>query len=631
MGIVPGIFGGVGCPPACLEALSRDHSAIWGETHPLSPGGGALGGHAHGGARAAYRLPDGTCFAVDGEAAIYVAARDVAERWKEQKNALFSLDSEGCSTSARCKGNIVLVDPISGAWFVAVEPAGAFPLFYTRAAGGLLFSSLLRPLAGALALIGGVRPDMTAIVEVMRKDYMLAGRTHFEGILRLLPGQILRYDPELDRMRVSETSDMWVGVDRSPESTPDREAELCWETLDDALGRCLVDDQRAALMMSAGWDSRTLLAAMAGRFEPGSLLCYSHGDLESREMAITSRIAEVSGMPLRREPLTADEFAPENLAQGFPRIENAAFPEWQRAGEILADLGVTCVTSGVYGEVIGGHYGSVTLHRGMRKITALGSELIRRRHPQQDLTPLNLPVVRDLVRIGQPEKPWFMAQDTWEGIPTLQEEMDADLEGDLSRLIDRGILTSEQLIEAYLTEHRAAQNISAQPLSCRANVDVTLPFADRELLRMGGRLPMGLKIQNSLNLQMLGNHAPRLAAPPTAATLVPASAPIVVQEASRLVRRIYESNRWRLHFASRGGLSQPRTGWWQLEFLRGGAVFAAILDDLRMDIWDRGEIRKRIADNAANRATLDWRSPTALLAQHMLRISTVDRMLRQGG
>ena len=319
----------------------------------------------------------------------------------------------------------------------------------------------------------------------------------------------------------------------------------------------------------------------------------------------------------------------------FPKTETATFPHWLQAGADLAEAGVTSVAAGVYGEVVGGQYSGVMPTRGLGKAIYMAKMLLRDSPIAHTptLTPpsdTHLETIRELLCPQLTTKPWYLTQEVWHAALSQAEAVTADARWTLDRLVARGAFSQDQLIEGFLLEHLAAQHTGEQAVSCRASIDVTMPFTDAGLLQLAASLPMALKVQNSLDRLMLLRHAPALTRFATAATLVPARAPMIVQEASRVVRRISDSNRWRLHFLSKGAVPFPRPSWWQLEFLRDGALFYDLLDDLKSDMWDRSAIKARIAANAQalNRRQPEWRSPTALLSQHLLRIATIDRLVR---
>jgi hypothetical protein len=187
-----------------------------------------------------------------------------------------------------------------------------------------------------------------------------------------------------------------------------------------------------------------------------------------------------------------------------------------------------------------------------------------------------------------------------------------------------GITSDERMIEAFIATHRGSQYINAQLLSCRAHLDIALPFCDAELLELACALPLSQKIHNSVDREILRRHAPELLSVACAATLVPASAPIGVQEATRALRRALEAPYGRLARAAPSLLPPLRLGWVNFDFLRSGAALGSLEEDLRCDIWDRAALRVRIADA---------RDPVKAVATHplsdqMMKIYTSDLMLR---
>jgi hypothetical protein len=203
--------------------------------------------------------------------------------------------------------------------------------------------------------------------------------------------------------------------------------------------------------------------------------------------------------------------------------------------------------------------------------------------------------------------------DIWGNIDELQKSMNGDIENSLKRFIDRGVQTSDQLVEAFITEHRGSQYINAQMLSCRAYLDVSIPFADKDFFTQASRIPITAKLHNALNRRVLRQNDPEILRFPTAAAPVPASMPILIQELSRLLRHLVEK-RVRL----------PPVGWWDWEFLRSGATLNAIVDDLELDLWNKNAIRQRVAALQGDKS-----ESIGQLMQRLLIIYTVDLMLRK--
>lgn len=623
---MPGIFGGVGAAGPHWECLRRAYALIWGGVETVTAADGMLGGHAFGEARAVLGAIDGVTFAVDGEASVYPAAAGYAAR---RQPTLFTTTGGELRLTDHCNGNVAVVEP-AGVWHLGVSSLSSFPMYYSQLGGGLTFSTLLRPLAGALEYTG-CRPDMIGAAQWLRRgNYMFGRRTFYSGVSRLLPGQVLKYEPAEDRLTVYETSDLWTGGYDARFSSPDRATEVCWEELLSALRKHVEPHWRTGLMMSGGWDSRVLLAGLRETFGPETIECLSHGDPGSREIAIVRQACETSGLAARVAN-TAEAYDLGALETGFTRVETVTGPEWLYSGKVFAEMGLQAATAGTYGEILGGDQGPDDLKHGLSKIPALARELLRFPIGDTDVRPVDISVVREAFTVTTLSRPWYFLPAAWEAIPSPTEEINADLEWNLDRLLRRGVQNQNQLLEAFLVESRQVQFTSRQLLSCRTAIDVSIPYADTRFVRLLASLPWSLKYHRSIMRGMLEQHARDLLKIPVAAALVPANAPILVQEASRLLRRTDERTRWRLTNLTRGRAPYPRYSWWWYEFLNNGEFLRDLVDDLRCDLWDRAAIQQRLLDTLDRRPSLATCSPVGDLAAHLLRVSTVDRMLRQAG
>jgi len=576
---MPGLFGAVGCKPHLRESLQLLFGAPWGECETVRLPNGIMGGHAFHPCRALRSLEDGTHFVVDGERSIY-----------NVDSLPFKLSTTP-ELSTTCVGNIVIAT--TDRWYLATDWSGSFPLYYAYTTGGIVFCSRLRPLAQIL------RPtiDIVGLRQFLHELYMLSGRTFYNGIFRLMPGQVLTYEPACDRSNIVETSKAWVGLEASS-------SVEAWDGLVQAVSKSLDRQCRNAVMMSGGWDSRTLLAAATEHLGADSLVAYSHGGTDTLERKIARDVCTLIGVKFHFEPLSAALFDLNLLKKGFDRTETVTFPEWHWAGRILSRLRINCVSSGVFGEIFGGHYSRTMLSHGARKPLTFLMQALGRNSSMTDI--FEALTIRHLV------KPWSLRPDVWGNTDELQKRMNGDIECSLKRFIDRGVETSDQLLEAFITEHRGSQYINAQMLSCRAYLDVSIPFADREFFTQASRIPITSKLHNALNRLVLRHSRPEMLRFPTAAALLPASMPILVQELSRLFRHILEIS-----------VNLPRVGWWDWEFLRAGAVLNAMVDDLELDLWNRDAIRQKLTDLQTNKSV-----SIGQFMQRLLIIYNVDLMLR---
>jgi len=611
---MPGIFGAVGYSPEVCEKLRQQFEEPWGSSESVTLAGGILGGHAFSPHTALHRLSKSLTFAVDGEISIYTTA----ESAPSQPGMLFRLSSDLLTLGPSCKGNLALVDPHSGFWFLAAEWSGTFPLYYLVTDQGLIFCSRQKPLAH----LCGSRPDPLGVVESVCFNYTLAGRTFFQNLRRLRPGEVLSYDPASKTLTSRETSQAWckkLAADLEPNDIADEG----WQALMKAVKQALPASQRHAVLVSGGWDSRILLAAAVSQTPPLPLCGYTHGDITSREFRITQAMCRSLSIPLRAEPLDDRLFDLGRLAGYFARTENIVFSHWHRAGRVLSESGVNCVSAGVSGEVLGGRYGYTQRLQGWAKAVSVASVLLGlpTGHVQRKSSPRQ---VIDFFRVQQLSKPWFLSDDFWQSIENPTESVNADIEMDLRQLLQRGVADPDQLAEAFILEHWGVQYQSAQILSCRSSVDVAIPFVDRDLLMLASGAPARIKIHNSLNRAILGRHARPLLKFPSAATLVPASWPMLLQEMSRAVRRTCEDSMWKLHFLSRGRVSPPRFSWVNFEFLRSGKSLRAVLEDLCTPLFDRKALGRRIEDVVQGRYQA-WLFP---VAETMTRVYTLDLLLR---
>lgn len=578
---MPGLFGAIGCDEDLRESLRRHFAAAFLEDcESVRLLNGMIGGHAFGPSRAVHTLEDGTYFVVDGERAIYRTG-----------TAPFRL-SPRLEVFSTCKGNVAIAT--NDIWYLATDWSGSFPLYYAHTPAGLLFCSRLRPLAQIL------RPeiDIVGLRQFLHAYYLLSGRTFYKGISRLMPGQVLTYDLAKNRTTIVETSKAWVGL--QPSSILET-----WTGLMGAISRSLDRHGHNAVMMSGGWDSRTLLVAARNHLGAENILAYCHGGKDSFERKIADEICHSLNIKFHYEPLSAALYDMDLLRGGFNRTETVVFPEWHRAALLLSKLGIDSVSSGVFGEILGGHYNRTMLTDGVAgKSLAFMMQVLGRNSSVGDIF--------GALRIKHLVKPQFVKPEFWGNHNELQKTMNEDIESSLRRFIDRGVQTSDQLVEAFVTEHRGSQYINSQMLGCRAYLDVSIPFVDRDFFMQASRIPITAKLHNALNRLVLHKYSPDVLQFPTPAAPVSASMPILVQELARLLRRLVESR-----------LKLTPIGWWDWEFLRNGAILNTIVDDLQLDLWDKQVIRQKIADlQGMNSGSIGQ------LRHRLQVVYTVDLMLR---
>jgi hypothetical protein len=507
---------------------------------------------------------------------------------------------------------------------VCTSWSGAFPLYWISVDGSTLFSSLLRPLARVV----GADVDPVGTAQFLREGHTLGGRTVFQGIRRLQPGQTLEISG-YGQARVEESSLAWGSGGADPLTLADQ-VERFSSCL---LGKVASDRSEAsplALMMSAGWDSRTLVGAAIQQGPRPPPAFFSHGDMEGRELKIVVDLAGLAGTTVITAPLGRDVFAPGLLDRHFEKVESAVFPHWIRSGERLAEQGMAAGMAGIFGEISGGHYGPSMIASGyLGKARALLSGLGFSGPPDDgsELDPEPLTAwMSERLSVPGLDRPWYLSDSGSEALtgPDVLGEINAGIQADLRRLVARGVKSRIPLLEAFISEHRGSQYIQAQALSLRSNLEISIPFAHRECFSLASWIPFGAKIHNRLHRALLDQWWPSGLSRPLAATLVPADAPFLLQEASRAVRRTYEGLRWTAHFRTAGRAPRPRLGWTDFDAFRDPAVHGPVVESLGSDLFDRAAIARSLA------ALSDPSRPVHAqpYVDQMGKILTVDRLTR---
>lgn len=584
---MPGIFGGLGCKQEQYEALKKSFNSIWGECESFSLPHGFIGGHAFSKYSALHVTLEGLHFAVDGEHSLYKNARRFAQRGEP---SLFQLQDNRVELGVNCKGNVAIVDRINQTLHLATEWTGAFPLYYTRVNGGLLFSSHLRP----LSKIVNATPDPIGMIQFMKYGFILAGRTFFKEIHRLMPGQALVYQKNKDHIKICETSRAWR--DYEDEIDFGELVNNTWMTVVQTMQRCFEFSHQHALMVSGGWDTRLLLSAFLKLNKANNLLCYTHGDLKSREISIAKQIVGDLGIDHHLESFHGDMWDLQALQQAFDRVESVVTPYWNRAGIRLAEAGVDCVCAGVLGEIIGGRHGKeILLKSEWKKIYYVISHLLRIRSNTTSQNSNDASSFYDFLSLDHIDKPWYVRSEYWKTIPNMKEDMYAAMEEFVHRLKARGVENVDKLIEAYTAEHLGAQNLTAQLLCCRANVNIAIPYGDQELFNLTSRIPLSFKYIHSLVQATLRHNGYNLLRYPNAATLFfNSKVPTHVLEVTRVLRKLSENMSWKICRITQGRYKPKSMAWGNLECLRNSKALQNIVDNLTIDMLDKDKIKNVI-------------------------------------
>lgn len=612
---MPGLFGGCCTDAAALVSLEAEFEKAVGLCVMGRAPGLLLGAHGFAHDKPTWRISDSLTAAVDGDHSWYAPSfqRD------EASEAIVTAAAKGWPVVLKKAGNVAVANADHGSLYIASDWSGSFPLYYSITDNGLLFASLLRPLCRTI----GATPDLAGIASLFKYGHQIGQRTIAQNVHRLLPGQCLSYSREMGEARILESSRAWADEANRNQPTGRELLDQVWQAAIEALPRLETPYSALGLMMSAGWDSRTLLAAWLAGHPAESITTYTHGDVKSRELRIVGEIAQGLGVSHFVEALAESVFDPLSLQATFKGTEAIQFPHWNRAASVLNTHGITLATAGVYGEVLGGHYGPAMLHTGMRKILSVGASVAgiptstRASDPESALS--------QTARIV-PDRafPWIGSDQFNDVREELLIAHRADVRGTIKRLQERGIEAIDALIEAFVAENRGSQLITSQLRCMRDVVHVSLPFCDHRFLKMVAGVPLAVKVHNRLNQRLLRRFAPELLQYPSAATLTSSASPIWVQEGSRLVRRLVEKGQWKVHRARPNYVDRPRNGWLNFDYLKKSQALQAIRDDLRSPLWNYRRMDERLHRFATGTETMS----ASTFAETMLRAYSVELTFR---
>jgi len=231
---------------------------------------------------------------------------------------------------------------------------GIKPLFYSWDGRRLLFASEPKAI---LAVPGFDRtPDRSALFDYLTCLYVPAPKTAWEGMRKLGPGQMLRFDGT-----GIECATYWdLRPATNGDVSEDEALALVRGRLRDAVGTHLVADVPVGLFLSGGVDSSTVGALMAGAAE-GAVRAYSIGfDVAGHdERAFARLVAARYGMEHRERVVEVGavrEVLPRIAAMyDEPFADGSAVPTL-RVSEVARE-DVKVVLSGDGGDEVFGGYG----------------------------------------------------------------------------------------------------------------------------------------------------------------------------------------------------------------------------------------------------------------------------------
>ncbi|UZD66516.1 hypothetical protein [Marinobacter sp. AN1] len=518
----------------------------------------------------------GACYSDDRVQVKMEAPNEHYIVFKEMGGAGFSMffgerkDDQALDFTRPINGTSIIYEADNKTLKVVADEVGAEHLYYRIEPGSILLSNRLDNLVREED-----EPDWTAIQCFLTHGYTLKTRTFFKDVKQTRPYQTLSV--EVDGPDISEA--YYAPQDTSGLNKD--EAEII-SSFSHRFSEILESYPSMVLMMSAGWDSRTILAPETAPVAAA----YTHGDLSSRETTIAKKLTG----QVRKDHLFTDirnlEINNRLLDEIMEINGHCLWPIWHISSRLIARAYNLPITSGVIGARVGGHNGFPSMGNRWQKVInslhLLSPALISKDKITRDL--------RNALTI--PETFWFTSKAGHELFTGTRRQTTQQLHDALDEYMEdnEDFATA---IEKFNFEHVSRQYMMKQPAMARGSIGYYSPLSHPDLLNLAYAIPFRSRLHNKVSQKVIRQLNPALLDFPMAATLAKARRSILVQELSRILRILIERTSEALH------RNKPRLGWFNYEHLYTQDVFPEIIDSLTSDLWSKERMKEVIARNPA--------------------------------
>ncbi|MDM7859645.1 hypothetical protein QTP81_03360 [Alteromonas sp. ASW11-36] len=420
---------------------------------------------------------------------------------------------------------------------------------------------------------GAFEKDWAGVYTFLASAISVAERTPLLGVQQTCPLQTIEF--RNGKLNIT-TSSAW-------QSNPECNVSSALHQIDQRLHDVLMRSPNAFLMLSAGWDSRVLLSSNRERI----VGTYTHGELKSREVEIAYKL----GAPLQKgmtfNPLEDTHFGAETALQMLSSLGFALFPHWYHASHYLAQFNDAPLSAGLFVEHLSGHYGINSLSSGTNKLKLLFNSMVRPGVYDKISNEQAISMLTPLLSDAFKTHPWCWRQDV--DYQALQKQFSDDTAACLKGYVDSGTNGLQELSERFKLAHAHRQFFVLQTKSAATTLGYHHPYVDSVLAQQVLQLKYRHRVNYKVSQYIVKQQHSDLCSLPMAATLINAGRPILMQEASRLVRIAGEKLISKLKGQTVKGL-----GWNNFQFLHQQQSFHEYVDLLVDDMWDKPAMHRFI-------------------------------------
>jgi asparagine synthetase B (glutamine-hydrolysing) len=411
----------------------------------------------------------------------------------------------------------VIWDGRSGTLIVANDRFATRPLYWTEAAGTVLFAAEIKALFAERRVSRAL--SSRGLGQLFTFGQFLGTESLFDGIRVLAPGQALTFSPGRGHADVTG----YAPASEHPSARSEQEwVAAIDERLVAAVSLRTSHSTRLGLSLSGGLDARTLLALVDRKVELNTVSLGIPGSIDHRSAA---RLAQLSGH-------NHHEFS---LDQAFLARFREHLIEMVRLtdGQYL-DQGIVMTTLPRYRELgirtlLRGHAGEL-MHMNKAYSYSLDAEAlaIKTREALADWLQRQL----SAYMVGALEGPLFTRQ--YQEASELARQSLADALA--SESLDGAPV---RLVWPLFVHQRLARETALSMHKFRSFVEVRLPYLDEHLIPWLIAAPESLKLGDRLQTEILRRHMPAFLAVVNANTGAPMGAGSVRTRAAWLKMKVY--------------------------------------------------------------------------------------------
>ena len=453
---------------------------------------------------------------------------------------------------------------------------GTEMVYYRRLADRIIISNRL----DNFRLISDPQVDTAALLQFLHGVYTVGDRTLISETRKTRPLSRLEIDVNTGDIE-EHRAGRWSGGE-TREATFEEVADRWQSVLDSA--------PSTVLMLSAGWDSRLLLAANSKRISAA----YTHGDLRSREIRIAFDIARQYVPQVVLRALEESSYGIDALSERVRQLGHAFYPHWYNAAQYFSRLNEDPTSAGLFVEHFSGHYGVNSVGQGKAKLVATIKSMLTPgvfdRLSREETIAMALRLLD-----GRLKTPWYLSTEWLAEQSRFEEETRADIERILVGFYEEGTGGIQEIFERFRLEHAGRQYFALQTKCSIPFNGYHHPFADSRLAQLVFSIPYSKRVNYRLSQAVLRQLNPGLLEWPMAATTIKAKWPVVVQEMSRGVRILTE-----LVVSGMSQREQLHLGWNNFQFIFSTGVFDDYIDHLSGDIWPKEQMRKAVRRMSEN-------------------------------